>query len=168
MSCGCSFCVSGCYGQCDRLHEFKDHKKLITMQNHNFSALNTNADISALDDQDLDENEANEQVNQFVHTEASKTIQAGEIAGIKTEDDYPYYLLMLTRSPYETVSTVTDDYNHVFPPMHRVVEGNYLEVHREVPNGKTYYLDTRKKALISAYCVVGNCPQLPHVTGKKR
>ena len=57
---------------------------------------------------------------------------------------------------------------HSFPPFHCVVEGNYLEVLKEIHNGHLYYLNTKQKALIFAYCVVGNCPTLPTATVKKQ
>ena len=54
-------------------------------------------------------------------TEASKLIQEGDIAVIKTGDDHPYYLLKLTKDPYETMSFTTDGYGHEFPPLHHVL-----------------------------------------------
>ena len=62
--------------------------------------------------------------------EASRLIQEGDIAVIKTGDDHPYYLLKLLRDPFETEATISDDYNHEFPPFLRVVEGNYFELHK--------------------------------------
>ena len=38
----------------------------------------------------------------YVETEASKFIEEGDFAVIKTGDDHAYYLLKLTSSPYET------------------------------------------------------------------
>ena len=103
-----------------------------------------------------------------VETEAAKFIVKGDIAVIKTGDDHPCYLLKLTSSPYETVSEITDDYRHTFPPYHPVVEGNYLEVFKELSDGSLYYVDAKQKAIVSAFCVVGNCSTLPTVTEKKR
>ena len=39
---------------------------------------------------------------------------------------------------------------------------------KEIHDGHLYYLDTKRKALISAYCVVGNCPTPPTATVKKQ
>ena len=103
----------------------------------------------------------------YNETESSKYIQEGDFAVIKTGDDHAYYLLKLISSPYETDSEVTDDYKHTFPPFQSVVEGNYLEVHKETSNGNIYYIDTKRKALISTFCVVGNCPEPPTITVKK-
>ena len=61
-----------------------------------------------------------------------------------------------------------DDFNHKFPPKHRIVEGNYFELHKEGKDGDIYYIDYKKKAIISAYCVVGNCPISATVQVKKR
>ena len=87
---------------------------------------------------------------------------------IKTGDDHSYYLLKLTKDPYETDEEVIDDYNHTFPPNHKVVEGNYFEVHKEIKDGELQYIDFKSKAIISAFCVVGNCPPLPTEMGKRR
>ena len=103
----------------------------------------------------------------FVETEAAKCIVKADIAVIKAGNDHPYYLLKLTSSPYETVSEITDDYRHIFPPYHCVVEGNYLEALKECSDGSLYYVDIKQKAIVSASCVVGNCPTLPNVTEKK-
>ena len=104
----------------------------------------------------------------YIETEASKFIEEGDFDVIKTGDDHAYYLLKLTSSPYETKCEVTNDYKHSFPPFHRVVKGNYLEVFKEIHDGHLYYLDTKRKALISAYCVVRNCPTPPTTTVKKQ
>ena len=114
----------------------------------------------------MDEDEQNEWEEMFIETEASKYIQQGDVAVIKTGDDHPYYLLKVT-SLFETESEVTDDYRHTFPPAHRVVEGHYLEIHRETNNGTVYYVDQTRKALISAFCIVGNCPELPTTLQRK-
>lgn len=43
------------------------------------------------DELDLEEDKQNEWEEMFVETEASKHIQQGDIAIIKTGDDHPYY-----------------------------------------------------------------------------
>ena len=95
-------------------------------------------------------------------------IQEADIAVIKTGDDHPYYLLKLTKDPYKTTSLTTDGYGHEFPPLHRVVEGNYLERHLTNNDGDVYYLDETKTAIISAFAVVGNCPPLDSLFMKRR
>ena len=91
---------------------------------------------------DLNEDEVDELENaKFMETEASKLIRNGDIAVIKTGDDHPYYLLKLLRDPFETETTVSDDYIHEFPPLHRVVEGNYFEIHKTSNEGDIYYID---------------------------
>ena len=79
---------------------------------------------------ELDEEEAEEWEEDYIETEASKFIQGGDIAVIKTGDDFQYYLFKLISTPFELQEQTTDHYNHKFPPFHRVVEENYLEVHR--------------------------------------
>lgn len=90
------------------------------------------------------------------------------IAGIKTGDDHPYYLVKLSSSPYETASEVTNDYKYIFLPYHCVIEGNYLEVFKKRSDGNLYYVNITHKAIIFAFSEVGNCPTLPKVTEKKR
>ena len=71
----------------------------------------------------------------YIELEASKFIKEGDFAVTKTGDDQAYYVLKLTRSLYGTKCEVTDDYKHSFPPFHRVVEENYLEVFKEIHDG---------------------------------
>ena len=118
-------------------------------------------------DNDLDEDEQIEWDEMFIKTQASKDIQEGDVAVIKTGDDHPYYLLKVT-SLFKTKAETTDNYRHTFPPAHRVVEGPYLEIYKETNDGTLYYIDNTRKALISAFCVVGNCPELPSTQLKKR
>ena len=103
----------------------------------------------------------------FIETETSKHIQEDDVAVIKTGDDHPYYLLKVT-SFFKTKAETRDDYRHTFPPGHRVVEGHDLEIYNETNDGTLYYIDNTRKALISAFCVVGNCPELPSTQQKKR
>ena len=115
----------------------------------------------------MDENEQTEWDEMFIETEASKHIQEGDVAVTKTGDDHPYYLLKVT-SLFETKAETTDDYRHTFPPAHRVVEGHYLEIYKETNDGTLHYIDNTRKALISAFCAVGNCTELPSTQLKKR
>ena len=169
-SCGCTFCLNNEYEKCESLEQFKEYPKNIMMTTHSFS-VSTKKQKQANNEKhliDLDEEEAIEWDEMYMETEASRYIQEGDFAIIKTGDDHAYYLLKLTSPPYETESEVTDDYKHSFPPFHRVVEGNYLEIYKEITDGNLYYIDTKRKALISAFCVVGNCPTPPTMTVKKR
>ena len=49
-----------------------------------------------------------------------------------------------------------------------MVEGNYLEKHKETAGGNIYYIYCKHKALISAFYVVGSCLTPPTITEKKR
>ena len=51
--------------------------------------------------------------------------------------------------------------------MHCMIEGNYLEQHKEAAGGNLYYIDYKSKALISAFCVVENYSTPPTITEKK-
>ena len=46
------------------------------------------------------------------------------------------------------------------------MEGHYLEIYNETNDGTLYYINN--KALISVFCVVGNCRELPSTQQKKR
>ena len=155
-SCGCQHCLKGQYKECESLAEFSSYPQQITMQKHKFvikSSKKKSGDETDDDEtNELDEEEQAEWEEEYIETEASKFIQEGDIAIIKTGDDYQYYLLKLTSNPYELQELTTDDYNHKFPPFHRVVAGNYLEIHKEQSDGNLYYVDYKRTALISALC----------------
>ena len=38
-----------------------------------------------------------------------------------------------------------------------MIERNYFEQYQETAGGNSYYIDYKRKALISAFYVVGNC-----------
>ena len=66
-------------------------------EKHIFRTSFTKCNSSA--DSDLNEDEVSElETAEFMENEASKLIQKGDIAVIKTGDDHPYYLLKLTKS----------------------------------------------------------------------
>ena len=44
---------------------------------------------------------------------------------------------------------------------------NYLDQHKDTASGNLYYIDCKHKALIFAFCVVGNC-LTPTITEKKQ
>ena len=87
------------------------------------------------------------------------------MAVIETGDDHPY-LLKIT-SLFETKAETTGNYCHNFPPAHQVVEGYYLEIYEECNEGMLYYIDNTHKALISAFFVTGNYPELPFNSAKE-
>lgn len=118
-------------------------------------------------DNDLDEDEQIEWDEMFIKTEASKHTQEGDVAVIKTGDAHPYYLLKVT-SLFETKAETTDDFRHTFRSAHRVVKGHYLEIYKESNDGTLYSIDNTRKTLISAFCVIRNCPELPSTQPKKR
>ena len=48
-----------------------------------------------------------------------------------------------------------------------MIQGNYIEQHKEEAGGNLYYIDYKCKALTSAFCIVGNCPRPPIIIEKK-
>ena len=165
-SCGCKSCLNN-EEACESIATFRDCERLILPQLHNFnekSQVECNQDAKEdISDDEFDELDEIE----YFESEASKLILKGDIAVIKTGDDHPYYLLKLTKDPYETQETITYSYNHKFPPYHRVIEGNYLELHKEQKDSDLYYVDYRKTALISAFAVIRNCPMSEIINEKK-
>ena len=164
ISCGCNSCLSDKFANCKYSDEFSEYPEPSQMLQYNFKLSSSKFSV---DEGDLNEEEECEWDNIYKETEAAQYIEQGDLAVIKTGDDYPYYLLQVTSPPYETVSEVKDDFNHTIPPYHRVIEGNYLEVHKETVNGTLYYIETSKKAIISTFCIVGNCP-LPQLVPTKK
>ena len=153
--------------------QFKQVPQTITLKNHVFSKTKKTKSKKSYEDLnddkygDLNEDEINElESAEFMESEASKLIQ-GDVAAMETGDDHPYYLLKLLQDPYETEGTLSDDYNHEFPPLYRVAEGNYFELHKTTNEGDIYYMDTKNRAIISAFCVAGNCPP-PVILMKKQ
>ena len=53
--------------------------------------------------------------------------------------------------------------NHTFPPLHCMIEGNYLEQHKEAEGGNLYYIDYTRKVVIYAFCIVENFPAPPTI-----
>ena len=56
---------------------------------------------------------------------------------------------------------------HTFPPVYFMVQGNYLDQHKEEAGGNLYYIGYKCRAVISAFCIVGNCQTPPIITDKK-
>ena len=144
-----------------------DCEHLILPQLHNFNEKNQ-VECNQDAEEDISDNEFDELDEiEYFESEASKLILKGDIAVIKTGDDHPYYLLKLTKDPYETQETITDSYNHYFPLYHRVIEGNYLELHKEQKYSDLYYVDYHKAAIISAFAVIGN-RLMPEILNEKK
>ena len=166
-SCGCFFCLDGIYDKCENINQFRDVPEFIKMKEHSFNLTAQKEQKSTDSESELNEEEEREWEDMYTETEAAQYIDTGDIAVIKTGDDHAYYLLKLTLSPFITTSSMKDDYNNKFPPSQRVVMGNYLEIHKETSNGTLYYVDMKREAMISAFCVVGNCPTPTSVTLRK-
>ena len=56
----------------------------------------------------------------------------------------------------------------MFPLAHVIVEDHYLEIHKETNNSSLYFLDNARKAIKSAFSIVGNCPELPKTPQMKK
>ena len=130
----------------------------------------------AYDSDDLEEDQRDEFIDpddenddiRYQEGEAYSMLTKGDIAVVRSGADHPYYLLQIICEPYETQSDITDDYQHSFSTNQRVIQGNYLEMFKEVRDGDIYYVDKRRSAIVSSLCVVGVCPELKEVTHKRR
>ena len=49
----------------------------------------------------------------------------------------------------------------------RVIEGNYLELHKQQKDSDLHYVDYHKTAMILAFTVIGNCP-MPEIINEKK
>ena len=87
---------------------------------------------------------------------------------IRTDDDFPYYLVKLRKDLFLTDSNVKDDYGQTFLPMTKVIAGNYYEHFKQVKEGDLYYLDQTKTAVISCFNVAGVCPELSEIEQQRR
>ena len=52
------------------------------------------------------------------------------------------------------------NYQHEIPASQSVMKCNYFELFQESKYGYIYYIEEKKVALISAYCIAGICPVL--------
>ena len=67
---------------------------------------------------------------EYIERDTRKMIFKDDIAVINSGDDvFTYYLMVQNEDPYKTKKVTTDDYRHTLPPNHRVIKGNYLELH---------------------------------------
>ena len=55
-----------------------------------------------------------------------------------------------------------------FPPLHCMIERHYLEQHKEAAGDNLYYIDYKIKALIPAFCIVGNYSAPSTITENNR
>ena len=46
---------------------------------------------------------------------------------------------------------------HTFPLLQCMIKGNYLEQLKEAAGCNLYYINYKRKASISAFCIVGKC-----------
>ena len=113
-----------------------------------------------IDSDEDNENEELDEIGMFKEIDVTKYIVKGDIAIIRAGDDHNYYLAKLTTIIYETEESEKDDYNHEMPAHHKVITCSYLEVHKDIKEGTIYYIEQKKKAVISAYCIAGVCPTL--------
>ena len=72
--------------------------------------------------------------------------------------------------PIPEDSNTKDDYVQTFPPITKIIVGNYYEYFKQVKEGNLYYLDQTKTAVISCFSIVGvsqNCQKLNKIDGGK-
>lgn len=100
----CNNCLNDNKEICDNIRTFKDCEYLIRPQLHYFCEK-----AGSIQDEDeglfYDEFVELDEIEYF-EKDASQLITKGDIAVMKTDDDRLYYLLKLTKDPYETKDTV--------------------------------------------------------------
>ena len=138
-SCGCNSCLNDNKEICDKIRTFKDCEYSIRPQLHVLCE-KVGFMLDEYDDLFDDKFDCLDKIGYF-ETEASKMITTGDIIVIKICDNHPYYLLNLTKYPYETDETVCNCYNHKFLPYHQVLEDNYLDLGKEQEDNDVYYID---------------------------
>ena len=125
FSCPCSHCLQPDYTQCIYVQRSdsisREKTDTILPKLHDFYE----EEQGYRDHYDFEESDEED----FLVTEASHMISSCDIALVKTGNDYPYYLVELICYQFTTESETKDHYNHTHPPEHRIVIGNYLEIH---------------------------------------
>ena len=157
FACMCKDCMNNNIETCNYSNEnpvFANGQDAIKPRCHLF--INEEIDF------DIDEDEA------YVESFATAAIKKADIAIIRAGDNHLYYLGVLVSDIYETKELEKDDYHHEVPANQRVMKCNYLELFRENKDGDVYYVEEKKVAKISAYCIAGICPDLMFCKEKRR
>ena len=130
FSCLCEKCIIRDHINCVYLSGdnsiFENSKHLILRKWHNF--FGSNSTNNSINDDTTNDSSDKELEVEYDETEASALVTKGDVAVVKTGDDYPYYLI--------TVTII-------------LIKGHYLEVFKETKDGDIYYLDNKKVAIIS-------------------
>ena len=170
FSCLCKFCYSNDYKNCIYLDDakFVDNKDQVRPIWHTFkekgvgsAKVKENKDKYSSSSEDS-ASESEEKID-YEETEASCIVKCHDVAIVCTGDGFQYYLVKLSKDPFTTTESVKDDYGHYIPANIKVIEGNYLDIFKEIKKGDLYYLDTSKLAIISCFSVVGICPEFVEV-----
>ena len=161
----CSNCICGNVKSCDISKEnpvFNNCKDEVTPEWLNFEKVElTSYDNTTDSDEGSDEED-------FIESFATSVIKKGDTAIIHAGDDHLYYLGILTSKIYKTEAAEKDDYQHEISASQRVMKYNYLELFRESKDGDIYFIEEKKVALISAYCIAGICPELKPCEEKRQ
>ena len=163
LSCACDACLSGNLEECfyHTIYNLEENLDLVYKWNVFGKNNNEVEDIDFTKNDDIDDTD---DIFDFIETDAAKLI-----AVICSGDEVSqYYLLQLNCDPFVTDDVITDNYNHSLLPQHRVIKGHYLELFREQKYGFIYYLEKSKEAVISAFSVIGVCPDLDTVAIKRK
>ena len=108
-------------------------------------------------DEDNDDDEL-EETDMFFREWCYKVYCKGQLGIIFTGYDHNYYLAKLRTNIYETGESGVDDNNHEMPvytskSYHLLLPGD----HKNIKESTIYYIENKKKAMISTYCVAGVC-----------
>ena len=93
-----------------------------------------------------------------LESDVTKYTAKGNVGIIFTGYDHNYYLAKLITNIYEKGESGVDDNNHEMPvytskSYHLLLPGD----HKNIKESTIYYIENKKKAMISTYCVAGVC-----------
>ena len=89
----------------------------------------------------------------------------GDVAIVKTGNDYSFYLVELICDSCTSESETKDDFNRIYHPGHRTEI--HLEIHKDTKD-RIIYLENKRKASISCFSIVKFTPEVEFIHGKRR
>ena len=95
-------------------------------------------------------------------------VRAGAIVVVRADDEYSsYYLIKVVTPSFTLAEDCKDDYGHIFFQNTEVISGHYFEIYGNRDDLK-YFLDSTNTCFLSTFCIVGICPELDIVPGKRK
>ena len=152
-ACLCNVCIKGRVESCQAAESnqyFRHNIDVLKAKWYQFNQIDSGKDNG---------NEEHDEIDLFIEN-VTKYIVKGDLTIIRAGGDYKYYLAKLITNIYETEESQKNDYNHELPAHQKVIACSYLKVHKDIKEGILYYIEQKRKAVISTYCITGVCPTL--------